>query len=150
MSAGNINETSDELNLRIWEEKKNTFWNDTHNRQYVFEITKCSGYSTLVPMFKHHGISQLYSIINDVFQINGHYSFQLYVLHHETKERMLLPRIHSKTAKDFLLSEENVPYFKPIYPLPAPVIYRIYLDDGHCHKDHATNDDNNGACFVHN
>jgi hypothetical protein len=22
---------------------------------------------------------------------------------------------------------------EPIYPLPLPVVYRIYLDDGHCH-----------------
>ena len=22
---------------------------------------------------------------------------------------------------------------RPIYDLPAPVVYRIYLDDGHCH-----------------
>ena len=22
---------------------------------------------------------------------------------------------------------------KPVYPIPLPVVYRIYLDDGHCH-----------------
>ena len=23
---------------------------------------------------------------------------------------------------------------EPVYPLPSPVVYRIYLDDGHCHN----------------
>jgi len=34
--------------------------------------------------------------------------------------------VFENTAKD----PRNM---EPIYPLPLPVVYRIYLDDGHCH-----------------
>ena len=36
------------------------------------------------------------------------------------------------TIRSLLL--ENPPFFRPVYNLPHPVIYRLYVDDGHlCH-----------------
>ena len=37
--------------------------------------------------------------------------------------------------KDFVFDNTAVQprNLEPIYPLPSPIVYRIYLDDGHCH-----------------
>ena len=39
------------------------------------------------------------------------------------------------TIKEFVFNNTAMEprNLEPIYPLPSPVVYRIYLDDGHCH-----------------
>ena len=40
------------------------------------------------------------------------------------------------TFREFLMSQimdSNNPNMVPIYPMPAHIVYRIYVDDGHCH-----------------
>ena len=39
------------------------------------------------------------------------------------------------TIKEFVFNNtaREPRNLEPIYPLPSPVVYRIYLDDGHCH-----------------
>ena len=40
-----------------------------------------------------------------------------------------------KSVRDFVFSNTAIQprNLEPIYSLPLPVVYRIYLDDGHCH-----------------
>ena len=40
-----------------------------------------------------------------------------------------------KSVRDFVFSNtaKEPRNLEPIYSLPLPVVYRIYLDDGHCH-----------------
>ena len=40
-----------------------------------------------------------------------------------------------KSVRDFVFSNTAIQprNLEPIYPIPFPVVYRIYLDDGHCH-----------------
>ena len=40
-----------------------------------------------------------------------------------------------KSVRDFVFSNTAIQprNLEPIYALPLPVVYRIYLDDGHCH-----------------
>ena len=39
------------------------------------------------------------------------------------------------TVKEFVFNNtaQEPRNLEPIYPIPLPVVYRIYLDDGHCH-----------------
>ena len=37
--------------------------------------------------------------------------------------------------KDLILN--NPTFFKPVYPLPNKVVYKIYIDDGCSHADHS-------------
>lgn len=40
-----------------------------------------------------------------------------------------------KSVREFVFSNTAIQprNLEPIYPIPLPVVYRIYLDDGHCH-----------------
>jgi hypothetical protein len=53
------------------------------------------------------------------------------------KDRYIPIHISSLTTiKEFIFenSAREPRNLEPIYPLPLPVVYRIYLDDGHCHS----------------
>ena len=53
------------------------------------------------------------------------------------KDRYIPIHISSLTTiKEFVFenSAREPRNLEPIYPLPLPVVYRIYLDDGHCHS----------------
>jgi hypothetical protein len=53
----------------------------------------------------------------------------------KTGKYIPVPMSSLKTIRAFVyenISAENR-NLVPIYPIPIPVVYRIYLDDGHCH-----------------
>jgi hypothetical protein len=121
------------------EEKKAEHWKNVLESQYIFEVTKCCGYSTFITVFKNRNMYEIFRCVEDTFQIyrNNYnsmgYEYNLYVLHRETNEHMFLPRTLDMPIKEYI--KENIPYFTPIYPIPTTVIYRIYIDYGH----HCTN-----------
>ena len=134
----------DQMYQNMIEEKKAEHWNNVLSSQYIFEITKCCGYSTFITVFKNRNMYEIFRCFEDTFQIyknnynsTGYnstgYEYNLYVVHRETNEHMFLPRTLDMPIKVYI--QENIPYFTPIYPVPATVIYRIYIDDGH----HCTN-----------
>jgi hypothetical protein len=53
----------------------------------------------------------------------------------KTGKYIPVPMSSLKTIRQFVY--ENISAesrnLVPIYPIPIPVVYRIYLDDGHCH-----------------
>ena len=53
----------------------------------------------------------------------------------KTGKYIPVPMSSLKTVRQFVC--ENIASgnrnLEPIYPIPSPVVYRIYLDDGHCH-----------------
>ena len=98
-------------------------------KMFTFELTKCCNYSTLVFLYKEDRISDLFLQVAKHFGCKNLVS--LYIL---TKEgqKILVPFNSNMTLKDFVLDSD----LKPVYDLPMPVIYRIYLDDGHKHEHH--------------
>ena len=50
-------------------------------------------------------------------------------------QKVLVPFNSSTLIKDFIFeyTQSNNRILKPIYDVPLPVVYRIYLDDGHVH-----------------
>ena len=100
------------------------------NKMFIFELTKCCNYSTLVFLYKEDMVSYLF------LHAAKHFGCQklvsLYILD-EQGQKMLVPFNSHTTLKEFILNQQNI--LKPIYDLPLPVVYRIYLDDGH-HHDH--------------
>jgi hypothetical protein len=52
-----------------------------------------------------------------------------------TDKYIPVPMSSLKKVREFVY--ENISpesrNMKPVYPIPLPVVYRIYLDDGHCH-----------------
>ena len=138
--------------------KLNEYIIESPGRMYIFEVTKLCGYSTFVFMYKDETLLDLYNRISHHFgcrDIKG-----LYIdnhLHKKSrtnnnsndknnnnssccinKDKLISVPFSSLTSvKDFIFNNtaKEPRNLAPIYPLPLPVVYRIYLDDGHCH-DH--------------
>lgn len=99
---------------------------------FTFEVTKCCNYSTLVFLYRDDKVSDLF------VQIAKHFGCQtlvsLYILSPEG-QKMLVPFNSGTLIKDFIFeyTQPNNRFLKPIYDVPLPVVYRIYIDDGHQH-----------------
>ena len=102
------------------------------NTMFTFEITKCCNYSTLVFLYKEDKVSDLF------LQVSKHFGCKtlvsLYILGLEG-QKVLIPFNSHTTLREFIFEQQNI--LKPVYDIPLPVVYRIYLDDGHGHDDHS-------------
>lgn len=104
---------------------------DTH---YVFEVTKCCGYSFWVSVYKDESYSTLYKNILREFNYLQSTKFELYATN-MIGEKLILPKVFDEGntyIKDFLITNKD--FFIPVYPVPSKIIYKIYLDDGHKHS----------------
>lgn len=120
------------------------------NTQYIFEVTKCCGYSEWVTVYKYMSLSQLYDNIKN--QFGGIKPKQLCILD-QNDNKIVLPESTEIGVRDFILNNAN--HFRPIYPMPASVVYRVYYDDGCCHmiehlSDSSLNEMNNDEMNIAN
>ena len=102
-------------------------------KMFIFEITKCCFYSTFVFMYKDERIIDLYERVSHHF---GRTVVSLYIVG-ANNVRIPIPLNSMMTVKEFVNEniDGNVRNMAPVYELPLPVVYRIYIDDGH-HHDH--------------
>ena len=105
------------------------------SKMFTFEVTKCCNYSTLVFLYREDKLSDLF------IQVAKHFGCQklvsLYILD-TVGQKVLVPFNSNTFLKDFIF-EHTQTYnriLKPIYDVPLPVVYRIFIDDGHIHDDH--------------
>lgn len=98
------------------------------NNQYILEVTKCCGYGFFIAVYKNSTLDDLYrSVLHEIPSAQ----IELYV-YAGVNEKLVLPR-DGTVLKTFIA--DNGKSFVPVYPIPAKVVYKIYVDDGHCH-DH--------------
>ena len=102
------------------------------NTMFTFELTKCCNYSTLVFLYTEDKLIDLF------FQVAKHFGCKtlvsLYILDQEGR-KVMVPLNSSTTLREYIFEQQNI--LKPVYDIPLPVVYRIYLDDGHKHDDHS-------------
>lgn len=104
-------------------------------RMFTFEVTKCCNYSTLLFLYRDDKLSDLF------IQVAKHFGCQklvsLYLLDQQG-QKVLVPFNSRTLIKDFIFehTQTNNRILKPVYDVPLPVVYRIYIDDGHIHDDH--------------
>lgn len=104
-------------------------------RMFTIELTKCCNYGTLLFLYKEDKLSDLF------IQAAKHFGCQklvsLYLLDQQG-QKVLVPFNSSTLIKDFIFEHTQTSnrILKPIYDVPLPVVYRIYIDDGHVHDDH--------------
>jgi hypothetical protein len=105
---------------------------ETPGKMFTLEITKCCDYSTFVFVYRDERLVDLYSRVSHHF---GHDIVSLYILTPD-KERICVPINSTTTIKEFIFKQTDANNRKmtPIYDLPMPVVYRIYVDDGHDHN----------------
>ena len=130
------------MSIDIFNEKLNDMLIYIKNNQYIFEITKCCNYSVFIHIYKDATLTELYNWISYHFQNKN---FKLYVVSYDSiKKRMEIPNVNNITTRDFV--NNNKSFFIPIYPLPANVVYKIFIDDGYCHDKIDTS---NNVCIIH-
>ena len=151
------------LEAQTFHKKLNEYLIESPGRMYIFEITKFCGYSTIIFMYKDETMLDLYNRISHHFgcndikglyidnhlnnkngtNVNGTNTNKGNVCTENNrcsccadKSKFIPVPISSlKSVRDFIFSNtaKEPRNLEPIYPIPFPVVYRIYLDDGHCH-----------------
>jgi len=107
--------------------------------KYLLEITKCCNYSELLAINKDKSLASLYKAVSVQFhqKVVSIYVYNI----NDPNDRLVIPFDAWMTLRQFI--SKNSVYFKPLYPLPAEVVYKICYDDGHCHDDGVVNTDDN-------
>jgi hypothetical protein len=116
------------------QEKYDTLMSDWmkqfQNTKFIFEVTKCCGYSTFVMVNKRSTPIDLYREVSQWFECST--VQELYTISTQTGEKHTIPMTDMITIRDYI---RNAPreFFNPVYPIPNKIVYRIYFDDGHKH-----------------
>ena len=150
------------LEAQTFHKKLNEYLIESPGRMYIFEITKFCGYSTFIFMYKDETMLDLYNRISHHFSCNdikglyidnhlntngantnGTNANETNVCTEnncctccaDKSKYIQVPISSLKSVRDFVFSNTAIQprNLEPIYALPLPVVYRIYLDDGHCH-----------------
>ena len=98
---------------------------DTVGTPYIFfEINKCCGYSQFIPTYRDGTLKDLHRAVS------FHFGFKIPTIVMKNEEDLLIVQEEDTLLKDFMRSNQE--FFKPAYPLPAKVVYRIYFTDKCC------------------
>lgn len=143
------------LNNNDFHKKLNEYIIESPGRMYTFEISKFCGYSTFIFMYKDETMLDLYNRISHHFGCNDIKG--LYITNHLNKDKKVqdddnnakktsccldksekfiqVPISSLKRVREFVFENtaKEPRNLEPVYPMPFPVVYKIYLDDGHCH-----------------
>ncbi len=101
------------------------------SNKYLLLIKKCCGYGFLFPFYKQASLKELYRFIG--YELKPSKPIHLYLTHQLMQLKQEIPPFDI-TLEGYLKEPIRNGDIKPIYKLPAPVVYEIYLDDGH-HSD---------------
>jgi hypothetical protein len=110
--------------LEKYETNLQSYVNSMWGPYIFFEITKCCGYSQFIPTYRDGTLKDLYR------SISSHFGFRVNGLFAKNGEDLLAVQNENTSLKDFI--RLNPDFFKPIYPLPAKVVYNIYFVGGCC------------------
>ena len=113
-----------------YQDKFDEFIRNVHNNMFTFEVTKCCGYSTFVTIYKNQSLIDLYA---NVIQHFGNIVIKELYFVSLQEENIHIP-ISTQSVSEFVKTNIicNPIKLVPIYDLPKPTIYRLYLNDGHC------------------
>ena len=128
-----------------YQDKLDAHIRNMNDLMFTFEVTKCCGYSTFITIYKEKTLLDLYEQVIDHFQILEIKELFFYA---PSGERIKIP-ISKQTVNQFVKSyiTGNSINLVPIYPLPRPIVYRLYLEYGDCHDTHNHNH-NHSETFV--
>jgi hypothetical protein len=119
-----------------FEDKFNEYITSINNLMYTFEITKCCGYSTFITIYKDESLGDLYKKV--AYHMGGEVIGLFYITPLSEHKRVPLTNIPIyQFIRDNITC--NPVKLAPVYPLPSPIVYKIYLNDGsHCFSNHSS------------
>jgi hypothetical protein len=115
-----------------FQEKYYEFLSHTNNHMFTFEVTKCCNYSSFVSIYKTQTLNRLYENICHHF---GNIVIKsLFFISPDNEKIYIQPSYQS--VSDFVSSYLicNPIKLVPIYKLPNPVVYRLFIEDCNCCK----------------
>ena len=118
-------EKNEEELLPPFEMKMKHFVGSITNSRFIIEVSKFCGYSEFVLIFKNQSLLDLYKIISLQFECND---IKGLYLTNSTSYRV--PIAENIRIRDFISKSNKI--LKPVYDMPYPVVYKLFLDDGHC------------------
>jgi len=101
--------------------------------RYIFDVTKCCGYSEFLVEQKKSTLASLYTSVKLQFQHGG--EIKLFAINKKSNVRLELPNDPEVELRQFILGNQS--YFQAVYPIPLAVVYTIYFDDGCRSADHS-------------
>jgi len=110
--------------------KKNEFFRILYEYHFIFEIEKCCGYTEWISVYKKNTLEQLYDNLNIQFANNNTNINKLFSID-ENGNKIFIDN-NNLLVVDFIRTHPLL--FKPIYPIPNWIVYKLYLDDGTCHQ----------------
>lgn len=106
----------------LFNERMNDYIKSMNRNKYIFEVSKPCGWGYFHTIFKEMTFSDMY---REIELETGAHITNLYVM---VDGRMKISISRDTVAlQDFI--GENPLWFQPIYSLPFPVVYRIFMDD---------------------
>jgi len=113
--------------------KLDNYVNTIKSKQYMFNVSKCCGYSEFVSVYKSKStLADLYKQVTNQFEYNDYPPVQEIRLFVKKDDSYLeIPNESNISLRNFI--NVNAGFFTPIYPLPASIVYTMYLEDGHIH-----------------
>jgi hypothetical protein len=118
------------MDICLYNEKLEHYVSHSKNNMQILEIEKCCGYSEFTFMYKNATLRELYNSVYYQFQVSQNlYNLRLYIKD-ELGNEIQVPN-NETILKDFI--NGNRPMLKPLYPVPAHVVYKFYLDDTQSH-----------------
>jgi hypothetical protein len=115
-----------EVNKNNFEVNKNQYFDTLHQNHYIFELTKTCGYSEWVVVHKKSTCAELFTYVGRILQND---KFEIFVKDMFGNKFVL--KGSNYVLYDMLITNHS--FFRPVYPLPQPVVYKLFLDDGHQH-----------------
>jgi predicted nucleic-acid-binding Zn-ribbon protein len=110
---------------KIYKQKLSHFISSISNSRFVIEVSKFCGYSEFVLVYKNQTLADLYKTISLHFECND-----IKGLYLTNSAAYRVPVTENITIRSFIMKSKDI--IKPIYKLPLPVVYKFFLDDGHC------------------
>jgi hypothetical protein len=99
------------------------YLDNVRNNSYIFELSKCCGYSEIVPTFKNATCADLYRNIMCQFEIKEENKIKVYATITDASNNTMVIQNDKTPIRNIIL--ENASFFKPIYPLPTTVVYKL-------------------------
>ena len=116
---------SDKKENGMYDEKLKSFISSIPNSRFIIEVSKFCGYSECVLIFKNQSLLDLYKIISLQFECND-----IKGLYLTNSTAYKVPVTDNIRIRDFISKSSE--FLKPVYAMPHPVVYKLFLDDGHC------------------
>jgi hypothetical protein len=111
--------------LTPFEKQMQHFTTSIPNSRFIIEVSKFCGYSEFVLIFKNQSLLDLYKIISLQFECND-----IKGLYLTNSTAYKVPVTDNIRIRDFISKSSE--FLKPVYAMPHPVVYKLFLDDGHC------------------